>query len=405
MTPIRLDNCHISSHTSPTMTQAIPITIIHYDEIALKGDNRRRFEECLAENIRAKLKRAGLLDCKIRRLYGRITAAHGTWDALQTQTFHESLQTTFGVAFFADALLVANDLDDIEYAALSIAGRQPFQTFGIVTRRAVKNTPFNSKETNIQIGSAVQHASGAGVDLTNPELTIHIDITQDGSFVYANKIAGPGGLPTGIQSKALVLISGGIDSPVASFMMQKRGITPVYLHFHSYPFTSDASIDKVKRLVQQLDTFSGPSPLYMQPFSDIQKAILRDVPDKYRIIMYRRLMMRIAERLAQNIGAKALITGEALGQVASQTMQNMAVIENAVSMPILRPLIGFDKKDIIQKAQAIGTYDISTEPHDDCCTVFMPKKPATRATLSDIEEVEKRLLISSLVEQALNTIV
>lgn len=386
------------------------VTLVHYDEIALKGDNRVYFEQKLANNILEKCKNSHLTQYGVRRLFGRMIVENSIQtEQKMSETESEKLlsqvlSTTFGIAFFAPALLVENNMADIEKAALVMAKNEQFDSFGISTRRSVKTVPFDSKQVNIEVGSAVQSQTGKKVNLDAPDLKINIDITQDGTFIYTRRIAGLGGLPTGIQGSALILISGGIDSPVASFMMQKRGITPTYLHFHSYPFTSDASIDKVKRLVRTLDRYSGPSQLYLHPFSELQKKIVYAVPDKYRIIVYRRMMMRIAEKLAQKIGAKALITGEALGQVASQTLENISVIQSAIDMPILRPLIGFDKKEIVKKAEQIGTFAISAEPHDDCCTLFMPKKPATRARLDDILEVEKRLPVDELVLHALSTI-
>lgn len=381
------------------------VTLVHYDEIALKGGNRGFFEDALVRDIRSKLRSAGLGDAyKVRKLFGRIIIESKKSGVEDQNAIYEALSKTFGIAFFAHALRTENVLDDILDAALMITKNVQFETFGIVTRRSEKMVPFTTQEINVKVGAAVQEQSDARVYLDDPELPVHIDVTHEGTYIYTRKQPGQGGLPYGVQGKALVLVSGGIDSPVASYMMAKRGIEPVYLHFHSYPFTTDQSIEKVRGLVKILTGYTGPTDLYLHPFSELQKKIVYSVPDKYRIIIYRRMMMRIACALAKQLGIQALVTGEALGQVASQTLENMFVISDASDLPLLRPLVGYDKKDIISLAQKVGTYELSIEPHDDCCTVFMPKRPVTRAVLQDVLDVEKELPIEELVTEALGQI-
>jgi thiamine biosynthesis protein ThiI len=243
------------------------------------------------------------------------------------------------------------------------------------------------------------------VKLKNPDAEFFVEILGKHAFCYQGKNRGAGGLPVGSAGKGLALLSGGIDSPVAYYFMAKRGMNISFIHFHSYPQTSKKSVDKVRELVQKLTKFYPNLNLYMCPFLEIQKEILKNIPDKFRIIFYRRIMLQIAEKLAQKIKAKGLITGESLSQVASQTIENMTVIQEVVElMPVLRPLVGFDKSEIIHYAKKIDTFQISIKPHDDCCTVFMPKSPETKGRLLEVLSVEKKLDIEGLVELGLQSI-
>lgn len=221
--------------------------------------------------------------------------------------------------------------------------------------------------------------------------------------MYTEKIPGPGGLPVGTQPKVAVMLSGGIDSPVAAYRMMKRGASAVAIHFHSYPFTSRASVDKVKELVEILEQYHGgrPIPLYSVPLAEAQKAVVKECAERYRVLLYRRLMVRIAQELARKENAPALVTGESLGQVASQTLENLTVVEKAIALPIFRPLLGYDKEEIVTEAKRIGTYDISILPHDDCCTLFMPRNPATHTTPQEIAHEESKLPVNQLVENML----
>jgi tRNA uracil 4-sulfurtransferase len=384
------------------------ICIVHYDEIALKGANRIMFEKALMNSIQKKVTAHGLSkDFILKRAYGRIAILpthRALFSPVQKETLHTILSTTFGIAHFSFAISSPNTITDIENAALEYVKHSDAKTFRVTAHRANKHLSFSSQDVAIKVGAAIQNACGFAVNLTRPDFTVFIDLLDTHAAIYLDKIPGLGGLPTATTGHALVLLSGGIDSPVASFLAQKRGLQVSYLHFHSHPYTSAASIQKVKELKAILDRFSGTSQLHLCAFSDLQKHIALSAPDEYRIILYRRLMMHIANKLATNIGAGVIITGEALGQVASQTLENMAVIDDASETLVLRPLVSMDKKDIIKWAKKIGTFKTSIIPHDDCCTVFMPKRPATRARQSDVEKIEERLTVDDLVAHAVESI-
>jgi thiamine biosynthesis protein ThiI len=255
---------------------------------------------------------------------------------------------------------------------------------------------LTSPEVNRQLGAAVKEYSGARVDLTNAEFTVFVEILPRDAFFGFNKIAGPGGLPVGASGRVVSLISGGIDSPVASYRMMQRGCRLVFVHFHSAPYLDATSQEKVRQLVSELTRRQFHSRLYLIPFGEIQRQIVAAVNRPLRVVLYRRMMLRIAETVARAERAKALVTGESLAQVASQTLDNMAVIEQAAALPILRPLVGMDKQEIIDQARKIGTFDISSIPDQDCCQLFVPKHPATKAHPREVEEAESRLEIDQL---------
>ena len=263
---------------------------------------------------------------------------------------------------------------------------------------------MTSQQINEQVGEAVINKLGKKVKLKDPELTLFIEIVDKLCFLYTEKVPGLGGLPVGVSSKAVSLISGGIDSPVASFLAMKRGVELVFVHFHAIPYVEKVSVDKVKQLVKLLAKYQTRPKLYLVPFGDIQKEILLKTQAKLRVVLYRRLMFKIAKEIAQKEKAKALITGENLGQVASQTMENMSVIGQAVEMSVFRPLFGFDKQEIIARAKEIGSYDISILPHQDCCSRFLPKHPETKAKLAEVEKEEANLNVDELINQALKNI-
>lgn len=292
-------------------------------------------------------------------------------------------------------------IEAISEAAKNIVSNRTFESFAVRTRRAEKSFPMSSQKINEEVGALVQRISGARVDLEGPETTVFIEITKRDAFVSADIVKGIGGLPVGISGKVAVLISGGIDSPVAAWRAMKRGCLPVYVHFHSAPFTSSQSKEKVVELVEYLMKGQPRTRLIMVPFGGIQQKIVVNVPMPYRIILYRRFMVRIAERIARKERAQALVTGEALSQVASQTLSNIATIEAVSTMPILRPLIGMDKQEIVDEAKRIGTYDTAIIPHDDCCSFLMPRNPVTKTTAEEVDEVEKALDIEGLVQMGL----
>jgi thiamine biosynthesis protein ThiI len=277
-----------------------------------------------------------------------------------------------------------------------------FATFRITTIRSNKRFPLTSQEVNEKIGAFIAEKLAKGVNLEKPGLNCFVEIVENTAFLYTKKTKGPGGLPVGASANAVALLSGGIDSPVAAYHMLKRGVKIIFAHFHSAPFTSPASAEKTKNLAKVLASFnpSQKAKLYLVPFADIQREIMMKTPAKLRIIFYRRLMFKISEAIAAKENAKGLITGESLGQVASQTLENMGAISDSIALPVLRPLVGFDKKEIIKKAKEIGTYEISILPHEDCCSLFIPKHPETRAKLTEIKKAEEGFDAQLLAEKA-----
>jgi len=363
--------------------------IIHYSEIGLKGKNRGFFENKLAENVKKALKD---YQPGIKKLPGRFL--------LQVKNNKDiilGLKKIFGIANFAEVnvLELQNkklaDFKNISNLIVEELKKRKFKTFKIETIRAYKKFPFNSQQLNEKLGEEVIKKINKKVKLTDPDITCYIEILLNIALIYFNKILGPGGLPTTSAGKLVSLISGGIDSPVASWFIQKRGVKLIFVHFHSYPFTSQASQDVVKELVGILSRWQLGAKLYLVPFGGVQKKIVEVVPSALRLIFYRRWMAKIAEIIAEKEEAKGLVTGEAIGQVASQTIENLEVVSNAVSLPWYRPLVGFDKEEIIKKAREIGTYDISIQPFDDCCSFLLPAHPKTKAKINEVLKVEKRI--------------
>jgi tRNA uracil 4-sulfurtransferase len=277
-----------------------------------------------------------------------------------------------------------------------VEGRH-FASFRISARRAFKTYPLTSVEINRQLGAFVLERVSTKVDLRQPELEIHVEVMPAETFVYVDPEPGPGGLPVGASGTVAALLSGGIDSPVAAWRMMKRGCRVVFVHFHSVPYLPPTSQEKTRALVERLTAWQYDSTLLLVPFGEIQREVVLTVPPAARVVIYRRLMVRIAEALARKHGAVALTTGESLGQVASQTLSNIARIDEAATMPILRPLIGMDKLEITEAARELGTFEISIEPDADCCTLFVPKHPATRMSEHEVGAVEARLEIPRLV--------
>ena len=278
-----------------------------------------------------------------------------------------------------------------------IEGRQ-FPSFRITARRAFKTYPMTSVELNRALGAFVVERTGARVDLREPALTIHVEVLPAETFVSLDRAPGPGGLPVGASGTVAALLSGGIDSPVAAWRMMKRGCRVVFVHFHSVPYLPATSQVKARALVERLTQWQYASRLFLVPFGEIQREVVLSVPPPARVVVYRRLMVRIAEALAQRTGARALATGESLGQVASQTLDNIAAIDEAATLPILRPLIGMDKLEITGEAQRLGTFETSIEPDADCCTLFVPRHPSTRMSADDVRAAESRLDVARLVD-------
>ena len=378
---------------------AVPerVVLIHYHEIGLKGKNRGRFEQQLLTNISRALK--GLPHGAVRRLSGRIIlelAPDADFGAIR-----ERLADVFGIANFSDAVHVPNAIERIREGAWDVVRNVDFGSFKIAARRGDKKFPLTSEEINRDVGAHVQTLSRARVKLDDPDVTCFIEVSYQGAFIYTGKIPGPGGLPVGANERAVSLLSSGIDSPVASYKTMKRGVRLSFVHFHSQPYTNRSSQRNTEELVRVLTRYQYQSTLYLVPFVEIQRRVMTHSPPGYRVIFYRRAMLRIAETIAEREGAQALVTGESIGQVASQTLSNMRAIEEVTPLSLLRPLCGDNKEEIIDLARRIGTYDISIEPYEDCCTVFVPKHPETRANLKTVHEIEPKLDLPPLIEQAL----
>lgn len=383
-----------------------PVVICHYHEVALKQKNRRIFEKKLRTNIAFAL--SDLVGQRmVMRGYGRlkIVLPFGFDEREKFEIVRSRLSNVFGIVNFGIGLSVGLDIEDICEASIKVIEGKSFNTFRVKTKRQNKNFPLNSTEVNKQVGAfIIEHFKNNGadvkVDLKNPDLTVYVEIVDKEVYVYADRFKGPGGLPVGSSGKVVALISAGFDSPIASLLMMKRGAKVVFVHFHSYPYTSYDSIEQVREIVKILSKYQLHSKLYIVPIAEAQRIIVLNAPVGLRTILYRRLMVRIAEKVAQIEGAEALVTGESLGQVASQTLRNIRVINQVATLPILRPLIGIDKEEIIQKAKEVGTYEISSQPYDDCCSFLTGRHPETWANLDEILEIEKKLDWNNLIQMS-----
>ncbi|MFH0857347.1 MAG: tRNA uracil 4-sulfurtransferase ThiI [Candidatus Magasanikbacteria bacterium] len=381
--------------------------IIHYDEIALKSGNKRFFEDTLIKDIQQKMRHNHVQRIgRVMRMYGRIRIDLTELTEEQKQIWIHILTHTFGIAYFSFGFEVEQTIEAIETAAFDELKKREntFNTFRITTKRPQKHFPLHSQEVSVRVGGKIYEELGKAVDLHTPDITVFIEIVDNKAFIYTEKIQGPGGLPLGCSGKAIVLISGGFDSPVAAYYAMKRGLSIRLVHFHAEPFTSPASTEKVREIHNILKAYNPRMKLFVCAFGQVQKKIMLAVPEKYRIIFYRRFMLAIAEKISNREKAKALVTGDSLGQVASQTIENMTAVSAAVKKIILRPLVGFDKNEIIHKAEEIGTAQISILPHDDCCTLFTPRFPETRANFIDIDTIAKTLPEKELISEALQNI-
>ncbi len=376
--------------------------LVHYAEIGLKGQNRSYFERKLKENIKLQVKTfcPGAVR-KIDRLQGRFLLTVSPEIAHDPAALIAILKNIPGIAYFAPALESVPDLETIIADLSRIVRDKDVQSFRITARKTYSPFPHSKQHVHNLVGARIQEKFGWKVNLSEPDLNLHIDFVRTQVFIYLDKIAGLGGLPIGSSAPGIVMLSGGIDSPVAAYYAMKRGMVVTYVHFHSVPHVSPASIEKVKRMAGILKKFQPLSLLYLIEFAPIQNEIFAHCDPKYLVLLYRRFMVRIANELAKARHAKAVITGESIGQVASQTIENIAVVNQVSELPILRPVIGFDKQDIIAVARDIGTFDISIEPHQDCCTLYVPDHPATKARILDLEREEHKLQVNELVAQAI----
>jgi len=370
-----------------------PAAIVHYHEVSLKRGNRPLFLRHLARNLERATSDVGPV--RLRQLSGRILLE---LDKNPTpEAVRDRIARVCGVASVALAYRVPSSVDAMKDVIGQLLEGRRFASFRISARRAFKTYPLTSVELNRELGTFVVERTGARVDLHHADLEIHVEVLPAETFVYVNRVPGPGGLPVGSAGTVVALLSGGIDSPVAAWRMIKRGCRVVFVHFHSVPYLPDISQGKARALVERLTQWQYTSRLFLVPFGEIQREIVLSVPGPARVVIYRRMMIRIAEALARQVGAPALVTGESLGQVASQTLANIARVDEAATMPVFRPLIGTDKLEITAEAQRLGTFEISIEPDADCCTLFTPKHPATRMSEEATRAVEAALDIPRLV--------
>lgn len=377
------------------------IIIVRYCEIHLKGKNRGYFERMLLDNIRRALES---INCKVVRIPARyLVEDFGEADEYEIIS---RLQKIGGVHSISPATLVKSDKQSIYDVALSLCEGKS-GTFKVETNRADKTFPMHSIDMSRELGGMIleKYAPALSVSVKNPEFTVNIDIRESGdTLIYTDVIKCIGGMPVGSAGCGLLLLSGGIDSPVAGYMMTKRGMRLKALHFHSYPYTSDDAKQKVISLAEKLSVYSGGIDMYVISVTHIQEAIHEKCPEELMITILRRFMMRIAQIIAEKSGAQAIITGESLGQVASQTIESITTSNAVVTLPVFRPLIAFDKLDIIEIARKIDTYDTSILPFEDCCTVFLPKFPAIKPKLEKVEHFEKALDVDGLIAEALSNI-
>jgi len=373
------------------------IFVVHYAELGIKGRNRTLFESRLVSNIRHQLKDLGVK--KVRRRTGLIRLE--AEEAVAPEIARRLLSIA-GIANVMPCARVELDLKAIvDEAVARFKDKQG--SFRVTARRPNKAFPGTSQEIAQTVGKAILDANPKlKVDLDAPDHTCWIEATDDGAYVAHEKLKGAGGLPAGSSGKLVSLLSGGIDSPVASWMMLRRGAPLHYVHFHNFPYTDRASIDIVKDMVAVLNRTGIKAGVSMINLTPVQEEIAAVCNPQYRVIHYRRFMFRIAERIALREKAGGLVTGESLGQVASQTVQNMRTIEAVTKLPVLRPLIGMDKEEITDRARRIGTFELSTRPHSDCCSLFMPDKPATKAFEDLIDEDEKKLDVEKWIATVMN---
>lgn len=375
------------------------LILVRYGEVALKGGNRSFFINRLVRNISNALNG---IEHRIIKDRGRILVVLPEGSLKLTEAVNR-LKKVFGIVSLSRVVKVEKDLHVIKQKALEMVEKQQPDTFKVESRRADKAFPVKSPEICRQVGAYIlENSENIRVDVHQPELLINIEI-REGAYIFAGQEKGSGGLPTGTGGRGLLLLSGGIDSPVAGWMVAKRGVELEAVHFHSFPFTSERAKQKVIDIAEVLAGYIGGIRLHMVSLTDIQGSINRHCPAEQSTILTRRFMMRIAERIAEETKALALVTGESLGQVASQTLESIYVTDTSVGLPVFRPLLGMDKVEIIDRAREIDTYELSIQPYEDCCTLFLPEHPETRPKLEKILQSESHLEVESLIRQAVET--
>ncbi|PIR69236.1 MAG: tRNA 4-thiouridine(8) synthase ThiI [Candidatus Niyogibacteria bacterium CG10_big_fil_rev_8_21_14_0_10_46_36] len=357
--------------------------VVHYHEIALKGKNRAFFEKALLSNIERQAH--GLYD-SASRISGRIVLCA---DASQKDALAERLRYVFGIHHIEIGTRAGATMEAIQEEARRVFPEIKKVPFRVTASRAEKNHPFTSQDVEREVGAVIHEEFGFPVSLKNPELVLSIEIVEGHAYLLTERIQGPGGLPVGVSGKVVVLLSAGFDSPIAALYMMKRGCVPALVHFHSYPYTSKDSLENVRHMRDALSRYAPSSLALLEvPLSDIQQYVVTKAPSALRIVMYRRWMLWMAERVARMQKAHALVTGDSIGQVASQTLENIETISEIATLPILRPLAGLDKEEIIERAKQYGTYDISKLPYEDCCSLFVEGSPRTKTTIEEIKKIE-----------------
>lgn len=376
------------------------LLLVHYHEVGLKGRNRPVFERALKRNLTRAL---GASASRVRLVPGRVEVRDPTEEAL------DRVRRVFGVANVSPARLVDADLDAVVAAGVQAAREadeeRPFETFAVRARKARTGFSPSSQRVNEVLGDAIRTGLDKRVDLSNPDVTVRVEVLERHAYVSARKYAGPGGLPVGTAGPVVSMVSAGIDSPVATWRVMKRGAEPVIVHFHAQPFTDRSSEQKVEEIVGELADWGYRRSWWSVPMGEQQREITVSAASSLRLLLYRRLMLRVAEAVAAREGALAVVTGESLGQVASQTLENLGAVGSVARLPLLRPLIGDDKAEIIEAARAIGTFDISAREHQDCCTLFEPRDPATRASAAELDDAEEAYDADAMVKTCLDAAV
>ena len=372
--------------------------VAHYHEVGLKGRNRSFFENRLAANLKRALRGTGYR--RLRQLFGRMVIDFE--DGALVEEAARRAARVFGVAYVGAGKKVEPSVEAIADAALELMLAKPFESFQVRARRTYSRLESSSQQLNVEIGQRIKDATGARVDLSSPDASLWIELFGQSAIVYRHRLEGPGGLPVGVSGRMLALVSGGIDSPVAAWRMARRGAEVEIVHFHGQPFTDPSSARQAVELAEVLARYQLQTILHLVPLGDAQREIVTHAPSDMRVVLYRRSMLRIAAALAAQREARALVTGDALGQVASQTIENLMTIDAAVpGVEVFRPLIGMDKREIVDQAERIGTYEISTRRYQDCCVLFEPRSPATKTEPRHAEKAEEDIDVEALVGKAL----